>query len=228
MKKEIKVCYIEKLTSVGKEITIEAAGIKITEDSLLLANFIKKILSNRKSGEKSIQTFKTMLEIGAGQGIVSFLVSELENVDKIYAIEVQERIYELLKRNIEENMLEDKIIPVNKDIKDVEGEYSCIFSNPPYRKMESGKLPREEEEIISKYEKLLTLEELFKNIARLLENYGEFFIVIPDYRLNDCFKYIYANRLNVLSLNINKYRKSTLVVLHGKKGGKVNGGIQIY
>ena len=44
MKKEIKVCYIEKLTSVGKEITIEDAGIKITEDSLLLANFIKKII----------------------------------------------------------------------------------------------------------------------------------------------------------------------------------------
>ena len=82
-------------------------------------------------------------------------------------------------------------------------------------------------ERISKYEVLLTLEELILEIRRLLKNYGEFFIVVPNSRLNDVFRYIYENKINILSIKINKYKKVDLVVVHGKKGGKINSVIEI-
>ncbi|MBF4806063.1 MAG: methyltransferase [Pseudoleptotrichia goodfellowii] len=220
--------YTERLESVDKVMTVSEIGLKITEDSLLLANFIKNKLE-KKSG-KSNRTFfhnRNMLEIGAGQGIISLLVSGLPNISKIYAVEVQKEVFGYLVGNVEKNSLQSKILVLNEDIRNVVGEYDYIFSNPPYKKVNSGKLPQDKTEAISKYEVLLTLEELFFNTKRLLKNYGEFFVIVPEERLNDSFRYIYKNELQILSLNINQYKKKKLIIIHGKKGGKINSGIEI-
>lgn len=216
--------YIENLESVGKKMIVEEKGLKITEDAILLSEFMKKYFSRKG---KNLKGEKSFLEIGAGQGIISLLLSELDIISKIFAVEIQEEVFSTLKKNIEINDLNGKIIPINKNIKNVNGEYDFIFSNPPYKKTSSGKMPENEMERISKYEILLTLEELILEIRRLLKNYGEFFVVVPNSRLNDVFRCIYENRLNVLSVKVNKYKKMDLVVVHGKKGGKVNSGIEI-
>lgn len=216
--------YIENLESVGKKMIVEEKGLKITEDAILLSEFMKKYFSRKR---KNLKGEKSFLEIGAGQGIISLLLSELDIISEIFAVEIQEEVFAALKKNIEINDLNGKIIPINKDIKNVNGEYDFIFSNPPYKKTGSGKMPENEMERISKYEILLTLDELILEIRRLLKNYGEFFVVVPNSRLNDVFRCIYENRLNVLSVKVNKYKKVDLVVVHGKKGGKVNSGIEI-
>lgn len=216
--------YIENLESVGKKMIVEEKGLKITEDAILLSEFMKKYFSRKR---KNLKGEKSFLEIGAGQGIISLLLSELDIISKIFAVEIQEEVFAALKKNIEINDLNGKIIPINKNIKNVNGEYDFIFSNPPYKKTSSGKMPENEMERISKYEILLTLEELILEIRRLLKNYGEFFVVVPNSRLNDVFRCIYENRLNILSVKVNKYKKMDLVVIHGKKGGKVNSGIEI-
>jgi ribosomal protein L11 methyltransferase (prmA) len=216
--------YIENLESVGKKMIVEEKGLKITEDAILLSEFMKKYFSRKG---KNLKGEKSFLEIGAGQGIISLLLSELDIISEIFAVEIQEEVFAALKKNIEINDLNGKIIPINKNIKNVNGEYDFIFSNPPYKKTGSGKMPENEMERISKYEILLTLEELILEIRRLLKNYGEFFVVVPNSRLNDVFRCIYENRLNVLSIKVNKYKKVDLVVVHGKKGGKVNSGIEI-
>ena len=216
--------YIENLESVNKKMIIDENGLKITQDAILLSEFIKKYFNTKyKNKEK-----KTILEIGAGQGIVTLLLSKIEIFEKIFAVEIQKDIFEILKKNIKINNLEEKITSINEDIKTIKGEYDFIFSNPPYKKINSGKLPENEAEQISKYEILLTLEELFYEIKRLLKNYGEFFVIVPDDRLNDVFRYIYANNMNILSIEINKYKKLNLIIVHGKKGGKRNSGINIY
>ena len=216
--------YIENLESVEKKMIVEEKGLKITEDAILLSEFMKKYFSRKG---KNLKGEKLFLEIGAGQGIISLLLSELDIISKIFAVEIQEEVFAALKKNIEINDLNGKIIPINKNIKNVNGEYDFIFSNPPYKKTSSGKMPENEMERISKYEILLTLDELILEIRRLLKNYGEFFVVVPNSRLNDVFRCIYENRLNVLSVKVNKYKKVDLVVVHGKKGGKVNSGIEI-
>ena len=216
--------YIENLESVGKKIIVEEEGLKITEDAILLSEFIKSYFNKKY---KNLKNKKLFLEIGAGQGIISLLLSELDIVSKIFAVEIQEEVFATLGKNIEINDLNEKIIPINENIKKVDGEYDFIFSNPPYKKTDSGKISQNKVERISKYEVLLTLEELILEIRRLLKNYGEFFLVVPNSRLNDVFRYIYENRLNILSLKVNKYKKIDLVVVHGKKGGKINSEIEI-
>ena len=216
--------YIENLESVGKKMIVEEKGLKITEDAILLSEFIKEYFSRKC---KNLKEKKSFLEIGAGQGIISLLLSELDIISKIFAVEIQKEVFSTLKKNIEINDLNEKIIPINENIKKIDGEYDFIFSNPPYKKINSGKMPKNKTEQISKYEVLLTLEEVILEIRRLLKNYGEFFLVVPNSRLNDVFRYIYENRLNILSVKVNKYKKLDLVVVHGKKGGKINSEIEI-
>ncbi len=216
--------YIEKLESVDKKMIIDEHGLKITNDAILLSKFIKRYFDAKyKSKEK-----KSILEIGAGQGIITLLLSEIQSFEKIFAVEIQEDIFKILKKNVKINNLEEKITMINKNIKEIKGEYDFIFSNPPYKKINSGKLPENETEQISKYEILLTLEELFYEIKRLLKNYGEFFVIVPDDRLNDVFQYIYKTNMNILSIEINKHKKVGLIIIHGKKGGKRNSSIDIY
>lgn len=216
--------YIENLESVWKKMIVEEKGLKITEDAILLSEFMKEYFSKKC---KNLKEKKSFLEIGAGQGIISLLLSELDIISKIFAVEIQKEVFSTLKKNIEINDLNEKIIPINKNIKSINGEYDFIFSNPPYKKINSGKMPKNKTEQISKYEVLLTLEEVILEIRRLLKNYGEFFLVVPNSRLNDVFRYIYENRLNILSVKVNKYKKIDLVVVHGKKGGKINSEIEI-
>ena len=226
MKKVTNDFYIEKLESVDKKIIVKDEGLKITEDALLLSSFVKRKLDTCRK-EDTRKNSNILLEIGTGQGTISLLLSEIKTIEKIYAVEIQESIFKHLNENIKINQLEDKIIGINEDIKDIQGEYGYIVSNPPYRKVSSGRLPENESERISKYEVTLTLEELFMQIRRLLKNYGEFFVIVPDERLNDSFLYIYKNNMNILELEINKYRKRNLVIIHGKKGGNQNSGINI-
>ena len=215
--------YIEKLESVKKKMIVDENGLKITQDAILLSKFIKKYFNIKyKNKEKN-----TILEIGAGQGIITLLLSETEIFEKIFAVEIQKDVFKSLKKNVKINNLEKKITIINKNIKEVKGEYDFIFSNPPYKKVNSGKLPENKIEQISKYEILLRLEELFYEIKRLLKNYGEFFVIVPDDRLNDVFRYIYANNMNILPIEINKYKKLNLIIIHGKKGGKINSEINI-
>ena len=219
--------YVERLESVDKKIIIKDEGLKITEDALLLSKFVKKKLDKSNLKGDIRKSSETLLEIGSGQGIISLLLSKIEIIEKIYAVEIQKKIFKYLTDNIRINNLENKITVINEDIKNIQGKYEYIVSNPPYRKSISGRLPEDEFERISKYEISLTLEELFAQIRRLLKNYGEFFVIVPDERLNDCFSYIYKNNMNILELEVNRYKKRNLVIIHGKKGGKVNSGINI-
>lgn len=217
--------YVEMLESADKKMIVEEKGLKITEDALILSNFLRKYFSKKNKNPKTRKS--VILEIGAGQGIMSLLISEIDMVERIIAVEVQKDVYETLKKNIEINNLRQKITPLNENIKNIEGKYEFIFSNPPYKKVNAGKLPDNVTKRISKYEILLTLEELFREIRRLLSNYGEFFVIVPNSRLNDVFRYIYANNMNIISIEINKYKKTDLIIVHGRKGGKANSGIVI-
>ena len=210
---------IEHLESVNIEIEV-SSSFKVTSDAIYLSNYINGYFKN-------VRDKKKFLEIGAGNGIISFLLSKNENIENITAVELQKNVYEYLVTNVSKNKLEGKILPLNDDIMNVSGKFDYIFSNPPYYKLNSGKLPKNEIELVSKYKKALTLEKLILKVKELLKNEGEFCIIIPSNRLNDLQKYIYNKNMNILVLKFFVSSKKELVIVHGKKGGKNNSSIKI-
>ena len=125
--------YMEFLESSGQKIIVNNNLFKITNDPLLLADFCRENI--KKSG--------TLLDIGAGNGILPLLLVSNIYLTKISAVEIQKDSFDCLERNIALNSLSDKIIPYHTDINDFfpDFEFDYIISNPPYYRKSSGSLP---------------------------------------------------------------------------------------
>lgn len=204
--------YTELLKSSGQKIIINNNLFKITNDPLLLADFCKENI--KKNG--------TLLDIGAGNGILPLLLAKNTYLTKISAVEIQKICFDYLKKNIEINDLSDKIIPYHTDINDFfpTQEFDYIISNPPYYRKNSGFLAQNEEISIAKFEIKMTLDGLILNIKRLLKNQGLFYIIVIPERLNDLLKAVYFQKLNILKIRTITYNtKVKFIIINGKKGG---------
>ena len=204
--------YMEFLESSGQKIIVNNNLFKITNDPLLLADFCRE----------NIKKIGTLLDIGAGNGILPLLLCNA-NLTEISAVEIQKNSFDCLEKNIDLNSLSDKIIPYHTDINDFfpDFEFDYIISNPPYYRENSGSLSQSEEISIAKFEIKMTLDNLILNIKRLLKNHGTFYIIIIPGRLNDVLKAIYFQRLNISKLRtVIHNNKAKFILIEGKKGSR--------
>ena len=174
--------YIE---SVDKYIKHGNNALNITDDAINLVDFIKNEIKDENGiGE--------LLDIGSGIGTLTIMLSDIKKFNKFTCVEIQEEVFKLLEENILINKMSDVDI-FNKDIKDMIKEefkykFRYIVSNPPYLKINSGKLPENEILKKSKFEVYLNLNELLEVVDYMLMKDGIFFLILPIYRLKEVEK----------------------------------------
>lgn len=174
--------YIE---SVDKYIKHGNNALNITDDAINLVDFIKnEIKFEDGTGE--------LLDIGSGIGTLTIMLSDIKQFNKFTCVEIQEEVFKLLEENILINKMSDVDI-FNKDIKDMIKEefrykFRYIVSNPPYLKVDSGKLPENEILKKSKFEVCLNLNELLEVVDYMLMKDGIFFLILPIYRFKEIEK----------------------------------------
>lgn len=174
--------YIE---SVDKYIKHGNNALNITDDAINLVDFIKnEIKCEDSTGE--------LLDIGSGIGTLTIMLSDIKQFNKFTCVEIQEEVFKLLEENILINKMSGVDI-FNKDIKDMIKEefrykFRYIVSNPPYLKVDSGKLPENEILKKSKFEVCLNLSELLEVVDYMLMKDGIFFLILPIYRLKEIEK----------------------------------------
>ena len=174
--------YIE---SVDKYIKHGNNALNITDDAINLVDFIKnEIKCEDSTGE--------LLDIGSGIGTLTIMLSAIKQCNKFTCVEIQDEVFKLLEENILINKMSDVDI-FNKDIKDMIKEefrykFRYIVSNPPYLKVDSGKLPENEILKKSKFEVCLNLNELLEVVDYMLMKDGIFFLILPIYRLKEIEK----------------------------------------
>ena len=95
---------IEDLQYEGLKIIQNKGLYAFTSDSVILANFLK------------IKSKEIAVEIGGGSGVISILATKKTRAKKIFAFELQERMFELFQKNIKLNNLEEKIEVFNENI----------------------------------------------------------------------------------------------------------------
>ncbi len=112
------------------------AGYRFSVDAPLLADFIR------------IGPEDEALELGTGTGIISLLLS-VRPFRRIIAIELQEGLADLARRNVELNGLPDRIEIVRADLRTFEPgrRFDLIFSNPPYIRRSTGFLSASAEKV---------------------------------------------------------------------------------
>ena len=87
------------------------------------------------------------------------------------AVELQKEMFELLEKNISINSLEDKIIPLNVNIKELslKEKVDIVTCNPPYKEVGTGVTNENSVKYIARHEVECTLEDVFKCSSKILK-----------------------------------------------------------
>jgi tRNA1Val (adenine37-N6)-methyltransferase len=162
------------------QIQQSRSGYRFALDAVLLAHFLQL------NGDEIV------LEIGCGNGIILVLLSRLKKYQRIIGVEIQHDLSELARKNIENNKSAG-IEVIEGDIRELKNElpkkgFDLIYSNPPYRKIGTGKLNPSSEKAIARHELNLKLEDLIVIADELLKEDGRLSVILPAFREMDWMK----------------------------------------
>ena len=205
---------IDDLQFENLKIIQNTDGFRFGIDSVLLTEFARDI----KDGKK-------IVDLGTGTGILGILLSKKVHPIKIVGVEKQKEVFEMAKRSIELNKLEDIFEIINTDIKDLNLEknfYDAVVTNPPYKKLGTGINASNEKQQISRFETTASLDDWIKISSGILNSKGSFYMVYRTDRLTEGFnvlrKYkLEPKRVRFVYSNVNS--DSKLVMIKAVKNG---------
>ena len=123
----------------------------------------------------------SILDIGAGTGILSLMLAQRSNASQIDAIEIEENAYEQCVENFEASHWGDRLFcyhaSLNDFINEPEDQYDIIISNPPFYS-EDYKTDNSQRDL-ARFQDALPFEELVKATTLLLSENGIFTVIIP-------------------------------------------------
>lgn len=208
---------IEDLQFKNLKIIQNKKGFCFGIDSILLTDFAKEIKKNSK-----------VLDLGTGTGIIATLLCEKTQLKEIIGIEKQKEVYEMAKKSITLNKLENKFKIINEDVinlgqKFEKNTFDAIVTNPPYKKRGTGIKNQEEKKIISRHETTATLEDFIKISKNLLKDKGEFYMVHRPDRLVDILNIMRNHKIEPKILRFvysNEKSEPKLILIKGIKNAK--------
>ena len=158
-----------------------------------------------------------VLDIGTGCGIIPLLMVFRESTLKVTGIEIQDT--ENAEKNVSKNKMEIKI--VNDDFlewaEQVELEsFDSIVSNPPYRKINSGRTNPDPGKAIARHEIKLNLQSMLDKAQPLLKKGGHIALAYPPIRLQETLgelesRELFPSRIRFIHGNQNAEAKIFLV-----------------
>lgn len=208
---------IDDLEFKNLKIIQNTKGFCFGIDAVLLSDFAKNIKKNAK-----------VLDLGTGTGIISILLCEKTNLEKIVGVEVQKEVANMAKRSSKLNNLENKFEIINENIINLDNIYErnsfdVIVTNPPYKKENTGIVNEEEKKLISRHEVLAKLEDYIKISNKLLKDKGKFYMVHRPERLVDIIAYMRQYKIEPKEIRFvcsHEKEPPKLVLIKGVKNAK--------
>lgn len=186
-------------------------------DSVLLPNFVD---ITKKT--------KMILDMCTGNAPIPLILSTKTDA-KIYAVELQREVYNLAKETIKINKLDNQIVLINNNIKNLKKifnteTFDIITCNPPYFKKKEDSIINENiVKSIARHEIEMELEDVMLISKALLKNEGSLVLVHRTDRLIEIIELmrkhnIEPKRMRLIYPKINT--ESNLVLIDGRKNGK--------
>lgn len=123
----------------------------------------------------------SILDIGAGTGILSLMLAQRSNAKQIDSLEIDENTYEQCVENFESSPWSDRLFCFHADLDEFvdepEDEYDLIISNPPFHS-ENYKTDDYQRDL-ARFQDALPFEELVEAADLLLSENGIFAVIIP-------------------------------------------------
>ena len=166
--------------------------------------------------------------MGTGTGIIPILLCGKTDLKKVIGVEIQEEVYNMAKKSIKLNNLENKFEIINENILNLEKIYKentfdVITTNPPYKKIDTGILNENKKKIVSRHEITASLEDFLKVSKRLLKDKGELYMVHRPERLVDIIYNMRKYKIEPKTIRFvfsNKNKEPKLVLIKGIKNAK--------
>ncbi len=207
---------IDDLQLNGLKIIQTNDSFKFGIDAVLLSHFVKA-----KKNAK-------VIDFGTGTAILPILLSAKIRAEKIYGIEIQDKMAEMAGRSVIMNQLEKKIEILNIDIKDAFKHFGYDFAdvitcNPPYFIANGAIRNPNDAKAISRHEVLITLEEIIEQASKVLKHNGNLYMIHRPNRLVDVVYFLKKYQLEPKEIqficpNINK--EPNLFLVRANKGGR--------
>lgn len=208
---------IDDLEYEGLKIIQNTEGFCFGIDSILLSNFANEIKKESK-----------IIDLGTGTGIIAILLcTKIEN-SKVIGVEIQKEVYEMAKRSISLNKLNEKITLINTNIKELEkyeelGTFDAVVTNPPYKKVNTGIQNENEKKLISRHEITANLEDFIKISSKLLKDKKDFYMVHRPDRLVDIIELLRKHKLEPKKMQFvypKEQKEPNLVLIKATKNAK--------
>lgn len=196
-------------------------GLTFTTDAYLLSAFVRR----------PVGRFGAVVELGAGTGIVSLLLAARRRAERIVAVEVQERFYDIMRQNIEKNGFSDVITPVLGDVREqneqrLGRQFDAVFANPPYMRAGSGFENAHDEANIARREVFGGLHDFCAAAGRLCRHGGTFFVVYRPDRMAELMDELRHSGFEPKQLTLlypDADSSPSLIFCAARRGGKPGG-----
>jgi tRNA1Val (adenine37-N6)-methyltransferase len=152
------------------KIQQDRCAMKIGTDGILLGAWTSL---NHRPG--------SVLDIGAGTGIIALMLAQRSNADTIDALEIDESAYEQCVDNFEASLWGDRLFCYHADLDEFVNEigdtYDLIVCNPPFYSevVPSGNESRDR----ARQNQSLPFDHLLHGVSKLLSETGRFSTIIP-------------------------------------------------
>lgn len=158
----IESLFIDDLKIIQPDV-----GFRFGTDAVALAAF---------AGGKSTDV---ALDIGSGCGIIPILLAGQNGINKVYGVEILPDIAAQSVQSVALNNQQDKITIICDKIQNIsahlpKGCCTIVTANPPYRKLNSGKISPNAHKAIARSEQTLTIDEVITAADYLLGTGGKF------------------------------------------------------
>ncbi|MCB4798530.1 tRNA1(Val) (adenine(37)-N6)-methyltransferase [Neotamlana laminarinivorans] len=160
----------------------------------------------------------SILDIGAGTGILALMLAQRSNAEVIDALEIDDAAYEQCVDNFEQSPWGDRLFCYHASIEEfadeIEDKYDLIVCNPPFY-AEDYKTDNKQRDL-ARFQDAMPFQHLLECVAILLDKKGSFTVIIPyseeDKFIELALKHkLFANTVLHVKGNLNTPKKRSLI-----------------
>jgi tRNA1Val (adenine37-N6)-methyltransferase len=189
-------------------------GYRFAIDAVLLAGLTKVRPTDR------------VVDLGTGCGVIPLIFAHRGNGKQIAGLEIQPELVELARQNVLINGFSGKIAIHEGDFRESPmrfraGSFELVVSNPPYRRLHSGRLNLDGQRAVARHELKASVVDVCRVASHLLGHGGRLSVIYPATRLGHLLATAQEYGLSPKQLTViysTAASGARLVCLEGRKG----------
>lgn len=200
----------------GLKIIQGKKGYRFSLDPILLCAFAR------------IESGDRVIDLGSGSGVIPLILARRTAAAEIFGAEIQRGLVDRARRNVELNGLRGRIDILEADVRRIRdhftaGRFSVVISNPPFRRIGSGRHAHVGERAMARHEFNGQLEDFLQAAAYLLQPGGRFYVIYLAERLAELLALLQRASLEPKRLRCVHGRSdeaARMVLVEGRRDGR--------